>query len=131
MTEEDREILNPRGKRLAYSNFFGGWMHRADCRKLVVEFKRNCAKRGMHMNYDGKKNRCGWSILLERNNRIENVLIPIAVASGINADIFIDELLDKFLENIEVKYTKNGLAKEIDTFRRDTIDKTVVKLVKT
>lgn len=131
MTEkEDEEILNPRGKRLAYSRFFAGGMHKDDS-VLLRDFKRNCAKKGIHMSYDGMKKCCGWSILLERNNRIENALISIAAASGIDADVFIDEVVSKFLENIEAEFKKNNLAKKVGTFRKDAIDKTVVKLVET
>ena len=77
--------VGPRGKRILYSKFLSGGIHKDDYNQ-VEEFKQNCSRKGIHMNYDGKKKRCAWSILLKRNNKIEDVLIPFALASGVDAD---------------------------------------------
>ena len=120
--------IGPRGKRLLYSRFFSGGIHRDDFKHLE-EFKYNCSRKESHMNYDGKKESCGWSILLKRNNKIEEILIPIALTSGINADIFIDEVLDEFLENIKTECTNNNLSKELGSLRKSTISKTVSNVI--
>ena len=129
MSKENEEIFNPRGKRLAYSRFFTGGMHKDDSEELK-DFKRNCAEKGVHMSYDGRKKCCGWSILLKRNNKIEGTLTPIATACKSDVDAFVDELLDEFLENIEVECKKSGIIKELDAFRKTTINKTVSGVTK-
>lgn len=122
--------VGPRGKRLLYSRFFSGGIHKDDYNQ-VEEFKQNCSRKNIHMNYDGKKKRCAWSILLKRNNNIEEILIPFALASGVDADVFIDEIIEKFLENIKLECTKNDLPEKVGAFRKDTIEKAVAKTVKT
>jgi len=124
----NEDIVGPRGKRILYSWPIHGYIHKEDV-KYFEMFKKNCSKKGVHMNYDGKKEDCGWSILLKRNNRIEDVLIPIAEASGIDVDVFIDEFVDRFLESIKLECKKNGVVKEIGRFRKDTIGRTVSKIV--
>jgi len=122
--------VGPRGKRILYSRFFSGGIHKDDSEELE-EFKRNCSRKDIHMNYDGKKKRCAWSILLKRNNKIEEILIPFALASGVDADVFIDEVIEKFLENIKLECTKNDLPEKVESFRKDTIEKVVSKTVQT
>ncbi len=107
---EEEGNLNPRGKRLLYSRFFAGAIHKDDSRELM-DFKRNCAEKGVHMSYNGGENRCGWSIALKQSNEIDKVLIPIAAASGVNTRVFIAEVMGEFLENMKAKSTKNDLAK--------------------
>jgi len=123
----NEDMVGARGKRLLYSKFFSGGIHKDDA-KYLNEFKSNCSKKDIHMSYDGKKKKCAWSILLKRNNKIENTLIPFALTSAIDADVFIDEVIDEFLENIKVEYTKNDLAEMVGSFRKDTIKKSVSKL---
>ena len=122
--------VGPRGKRILYSRFFSGGIHKDDYNQ-VEEFKQNCSRKNIHMNYDGKKKRCAWSILLKRNNKIEDILIPFALASGVDADVFIDEIIEKFLENIKLECTKNDLPEKVESFRKDAIEKAVVKTVQT
>ena len=122
MAEE--EVMGPRGKRLFYSRFFSGGIYRAD-EKHLDEFKHNCSRKNLNMNYNGEKNECGWLTLLKRNNKIEDMLIPIAYACKSNTDVFINELLNEFLENIKVECEKSGVIEEIDSFRKDSINKTV------
>jgi len=118
------DIVGPRGKRVLYSKFFAGGIHESDLKHLR-EFKRNCFTKGIHMNYDGKKRGCGWSILFKRNNKIEKTLVPIAMESGIDIDVFIDEMIDRLLEDLKTECAKNKLAKEVGTFRKDEIKKVV------
>lgn len=125
---ENENIVGPRGKRLLYSRFFSGGISKDDAKHLE-EFKTNCSRKNSHMNYDGKKKDCGWSILLKRNNKIEKVLIPIAEASGFDVDIFIDEMIDQFLKNISRECIKNDPVKEISIFRKDTISKIVPDII--
>ena len=122
------DIVGPRGKRLLHSRFFSGGIHKDDSEHLE-EFKNYCSRKGIHMNYDGKKKNCGWSIRIKRGNRIERDFIPIAEAMGIDADVFIDEILDQFREGIRMEFKKNGVVKEIGMFRKNTINKTVSKVV--
>jgi len=122
MSEED--IMGARGKRLLHSRYFSGGIHKDDF-KDIKEFKKNCSRKNIHMNYDGKKHRCAWSILLKRNNKIENVLIPFALESGIDTDVFIDEVIDAFLENIKLECTRNDLVSKVESFRKDIVSKTV------
>ena len=122
--------MGARGNWLFYSKPVHGYIHKDDDKERK-EFKNNCSRKNIHMNYDGKKRRCGWLVLLKRNNRIEKVLIPFALASGIDADIFIDEVIDEFLENIKIECTKNDLAEKVGSFRKDTISKVVSKIKET
>lgn len=124
------DIVGPRGKRLIYSKFFSGGIHREDVEHLD-KFKNNCSRKGIHMNYDGRKKECAWSVLLKRNNKIEEILIPFALASGVDVDVFIDEIIEKFLENIKLECTKNDLSEKVESFRKDTIEKVVSKTVQT
>jgi len=121
-------IVGPRGRRVLYSRFFSGGIHKDDAKHLE-EYKNNCSRKDIHMNYDGKKKRCAWSTLLKRNNKIENVLIPIAEDSGFDADIFIDDMLDQFLKNISRSCVKNNPVEEISIFRKDTISKIVPDII--
>lgn len=122
----EEDMVGARGKRLLYSRFFSGGIHKDDSKELE-EFKNNCSRKDIHMNYDGKKKRCAWSVLLKRNNKIERILVPFALASGIDADVFIDEVIDEFLENIKLECTKNDLTQKVGSFRKDTISKIVAK----
>ena len=124
----NENIVGPRGKRILYSWPIHGYIHREDVKHFEV-FKKNCSRKGVHMNYDGNKEDCGWSIYLKRGNRIERDFIPIAEAMGIDADVFIDEILDQFREGIKMEFKKTGVVKEIGMFRRNTISKTVSKVV--
>ena len=124
----DEEVVGPRGKRLLYSKFFSGGIHKEDV-KDYEEFGDNCSRKGIHMNYDGKKKDCGWSIRLKRGNKIERDFIPIAEVMGIDADVFIDEILDQFRESIKMEFKKTGVVKEIGMSRKNTISKTVSKVV--
>ena len=124
----NEDIVGPRGKRILHSRFFSGGIHRDDT-KDIEEFGNNCSRKGIKMSYNGKKKDCGWSIRIKRGNKIEKVLIPIAEASGLDADIFIDEMLDQFLKNISRSCTKNNTGEEISSFRKDTINKIVPTII--
>ena len=121
--------IGPRGRRILYSWFFSGGVHKDD-HKDIQEFKDNCAMKGIHMSYDGKNRRCGWSILIKRDNRLEKILMPFAQASGIDADVFIDEVLDEFLENIKLECTDNNMAHKLGMLRNDVISKTISNVIK-
>ena len=122
-------VRGPWGKRLFYSRFFSGGIYRKD-EKHLDKFKHNCSRKNLNMNYNGEKTECGWLVLLKRNNKIEDTLIPIATACKINVDAFVDELLDEFLENIETECKKSGIIKEMDAFRKNTINKSVSVVTK-
>jgi len=124
----EEDTIGPRGKRLLHSRYFSGGIHKDDFKDLE-EFKKNCSRKDIHMNYDGKKESCAWSILLKRNNKIEKILIPFAQASGIDADVFIDEVLDEFLENIKLECTDNNLAQKMGTLRKKAISKTISNVI--
>lgn len=125
----ENEVMGPRGKRLFYSRFFSGGIYRDD-EKHLDKFKHNCSRKNSNMNYNGEKRECGWLTLLKRNNKIEDTLIPIATACKSDVDAFIDELLGEFLENIESECKKSGIIKELDTFRKNTINKSVSVVTK-
>ena len=97
--------------------------------KHLKEFKSNCSRKGDHMNYDGKKKSCGWATLLKRNNNIERIFIPIAEKSGTDVDVFIDEILNEYLENIKIECTKNNLAKETTSFRKNTFSTMITNMI--
>ena len=124
----NNDIVGPRGKRVLYSKPFHGFIHR-DYIKDIKEFKYNCYREGIHMNYDGKKKDCGWSILVQQGNKIKKVFIPIAEANGIDVNIFTKETLDRVLKNISRSCVKNDPVKEISSFRKETINKIVPDII--
>ena len=125
----NENIVGPRGKRVIYSRFFSGGIHKDDIEELE-EFKQNCSKKGIKMNYNGKKQSCGWSILFKRNNKIERVLIPIANMSGIDVDIFIDEVIDELLDSIKKQCEEKELTRESESFKKSTVSKIISNVIK-
>lgn len=122
------DMVGARGKRLLNSKFFAGGIYKDDL-KYLIEFKSNCSRKGTHMSYDGTKRGCAWATMLKRNNRIERILLPIAEASKMDVDVFIDEVIDEFLDNVEAECVRKDLANKVGSFRKDTISKVVNKIV--
>lgn len=120
----NEDVVGARGKQLLYSKRLGGIIHR-DFTKDLVEFGDNCARMGIHMNYDGKKKDCGWSIALKQTNEITRTLSPFALASGMDGIVFIKDVVGEFLENFKVECIKTDFVKELGSFRKDAISKTV------
>ena len=124
----NENIVGPRGKRILHSRFFSGGIHKDDIEELE-EFKQNCSKKGIKMNYNGKQQSCGWSILFKRNNKIEKILVPIADMSGIDTDIFIDEVISELLNSIKKQCEEKELTRESESFKKSTISKIISKII--
>ena len=124
----NEEIVGPRGKRILHSRFFSGGIHKDDIEELE-EFKQNCSKKGIKMNYNGKQQSCGWSILFKRNNKIERILVPIANMSGIDTDTFIDEVIAELLDSIKKQCEEKELTRESESFKKSTVSKIISKVI--
>ena len=115
--------------RNKYSKKVQGGIHIGD-EEEYIKFTENCSKKNMKLSYDGNNRECGWLTLFKRNNKIESVLIPIARSCNSNVDAFINEILEKFVENVIAECKKNNLSLEIELNRKDIVDKTVTDVTK-
>jgi len=125
----NNDIVGPRGKRVLHSRFFSGGIHKDDIEELE-EFKQNCSKKGIKMSYNGKQQSCGWTILFRRNNKIEKILVPIANMSGIDIDVFIDEVIAELLDSIKKQCEEKELARESESFKKNTVSKIISNVIK-
>lgn len=123
MKEEEKknEILGSTGKRLFYGKSFAGTIHKNNADALE-EFKNLVFDKGLNMNYNGEKEKCGWLILFQRNNKIEKALKPIANKYHMDVDVFIDGLLDKILDSIVLYHQQNDIVGESEEFHGNLVD---------
>jgi len=121
--------VNKVRNRNKFSVFFQGGIHESDIKELD-RFRENCQKKNLKYNYDGEHRECGYLTMLRRNNKIESTLIPIAKACNSNPDVFINRLIDKFLENVILECKQNNLTIQIENYKKELIDKTVSSATK-